>query len=238
MHPKNALLAGASLMLALAAPLPAAAQMTVYDPTNSANMINSISQLKAQLDQMKQVYDTTVSQLNQARQSYESATGSRNLGDVFSNPLLRKYLPQDYRRIYDRAQVGGYSGISGTIDQVLKSEALNGTVAEQQQAIAARRRASAATNRLIGQDGFDGAEARLQQLDQLQSQISATQDPKAIAELQARIQIEQANIQAEATKLQLLSQLAKAEEQLAAEQRRELSAKILNPRNTNMGRIQ
>jgi len=57
------------------------------------------------------------------------------------------------------------------------------------------------------------------------AEISQTQDPKAIAELQARIATEQGMIQNEQSKLQALSMLAAAEKQLADQQANEISIK-------------
>jgi len=52
-------------------------------------------------------------------------------------------------------------------------------------------------------------------------QIDATQDPKGIAELQARIQSESTLVSNEMTRLQLFRMLADAEDRLIAEQQSE-----------------
>lgn len=218
-------------------PTQAAAQMAVFDSAAVANTATQITHMTNQLTQLKQTYQGVMDQLNQAKQQYASITGSRGLGDVFNNPQLRKYLPSDYKKVYDLAQSGGYKGITGTLDTVLAAEKLSGTLAEQMAAIRGRQVRSAATNKIMVDDGFAGAEARLDQLEQLRQQISQTQDTKAIGELQARISVEQAAIAGEATKLQLMALLAKAEADLAAEQRQEMSRKLLSPSNTGMARI-
>jgi type IV secretion system protein VirB5 len=51
-------------------------------------------------------------------------------------------------------------------------------------------------------------------VDALQDKINHTTNPKEIAELQARIQIEQANIAAEQTRIQLAAQQLEAERHL------------------------
>lgn len=219
------------------APAPASAQMAVFDSAAVANTATQITHMTNQLAQLKQTYQGVMDQLNQAKQQYDSITGTRGLGDVFNNPQLRKYLPADYKKVYDLAQGGGYKGITGTLDTVLAAEKLSGTVADQLAAIRSRQTRSAATNKVLVDDGFAGAEARLDQLEQLRQQISQTQDTKAIGELQARISVEQAAMAGEATKLQLMALLAKAESDLAAEQRQEMSRKLLSPKNTGMARI-
>jgi type IV secretion system protein VirB5 len=66
------------------------------------------------------------------------------------------------------------------------------------------------------------------------SRINATQDPKAIAELQGRIAIEQAKIQNEQTKLQMFQMVAQAEDRLQQQRQRELNAQA----NARRGWIQ
>jgi len=68
-------------------------------------------------------------------------------------------------------------------------------------------------------------QTELQELNQIQSlmqQIDVTQDPKGIAELQARIQSENTAVGNEMTKLQLFNMLAESEDKLIAEQQSEL----------------
>ena len=55
--------------------------------------------------------------------------------------------------------------------------------------------------------------------------INQTQDPKAIAELQARIGAEQANIQNEQTKLQMYAMVAAAEDRVQTQRQAEINAK-------------
>ncbi|KAG1250061.1 hypothetical protein G6F66_015407 [Rhizopus arrhizus] len=42
-----------------------------------------------------------MSQIEQAKQQYESLTGSRGLGNIMNNPALRDYLPGDWQAVYD-----------------------------------------------------------------------------------------------------------------------------------------
>ena len=141
------------------------------------------------------------------------------------------------KRVYDASQAGGYRGISGTVDEILKLEALSGSTKDQMRQINERSRRNAATAKLVGEDAYEGAQLRMDQLDKLLGQINKTQDPKALGELQARIAMEQASLQHEAIKLQLLSQMAQAEDRLAEQQRREASAAIINPANTKMVKV-
>lgn len=218
-------------------PTVASAQMAVFDASAVANTAQQITQLKSQLDQMVKTYETVTSQLRKAEEAYNAVTGVRNLGDIFNNPALRQYLPADMKRVYDASQAGGYKGISGTVDEILQLEALSGSTKDQMRQINERSRRNAATAKLVGEDAYEGAQLRMDQLDKLLGEINKTQDPKALGELQARIAMEQASLQHEAIKLQLLSQMAQAEDRLAAQQRREASSAIINPANTKMVKV-
>ncbi len=223
----HALLVAAATVAAAVLVYPAKAQTPVFDAARALDFVQEFAKLKEQLD-------TAKSQLGQAQQMYESMTGSRGFGDVLRDGNLEQYLPQDARALYDGS--GGGAGITASIQDILRreQESLSGAVPEVEGRIAERARSLAATEKALGQRAYDGAQARLEQIEALLDQIGQTQDAKGAAELQARIAGEQAAIQVELTKLQLVAQLQEAEARLAAEQRRGLSRRILSPANRAM----
>ena len=176
-------------------------------------------------------------QLQQLESTYQSMTGSRGLGSLLANPGLPQYLPDDWKEIYNTAAGGGYAGISGTLSQILTDEQLSGTIADREQRFMQRSREAAATDKATGLRAYDGAKARLTQIQSLMGQINGTSDPKAIAELQARIQAEQAAIDNEATKLQMVAMLQQAEQRLIAGQRQDTNLRLLSSTNTAMPEI-
>ncbi|CCJ51898.1 P-type DNA transfer protein VirB5 [Bordetella parapertussis] len=210
---------------------PAMAQgIPVFDGTRAADFIQQFTRMKEQLD-------TAKDQLAEAQRMYESMTGGRGLGDVLRNAQLREFLPEDLQTVYDSANGGGYAGISGSLKDILRDEELSGSVEEMERRIQARSLNAAATDKAVGLRAYEGAQQRLAQIEGLMDEISRTQDQKAIEELQARIAGEQAAIQNETTKLQMIAQLRSAEQALIAEQQRELSMKILSSQNQGMPRI-
>lgn len=231
------LLASAGPAVMVSAPAQAALPSIVYDPTAVAQMVQQVSQLKAQLQTLTNTYTKVTQQLETAQKAYQAVTGARGMGDLFNSPALRKYMPQDMRKVYDAAKGGGFTGITGSVDAILSSEALTGTVAERQAAIRKRQRNNAATSQLMAQDAYAGAEARLDNLDSLLGQINSATDPKAISDLQARIAIEQARVAAEAQKMQMMSYMAAAQEKLAKEQEQELHQKLWSNANSGMPHI-
>ena len=73
---------------------------------------------------------------------------------------------------------------------------------------------------------YTDATQRLQNLENMIGQVSQTQDPKAIAELQARINTEQGIIQNEQAKIQAMAMLMKAEQQVSDMQARDTSIRM------------
>jgi type IV secretion system protein VirB5 len=203
------------------------AEVSVFDRSRAADFVQQFVRMKEQLD-------TARSQLIEAQRTYESVTGSRGLGRLMRNTQLRAYLPDDMKTVYDSAHGGGYAGISGTIGDILHEEQFSGSIDDMQRQIEQRSRMAAATNKAVGLRAYQGAHQRLNQIEGLMDQIDQTQDQKAIQELQARLAGEQAAIQNETTKLQLIAQLQSAEQGLMTEQKREMSRRILNPENQAM----
>lgn len=208
----------------------AVATMAVIDSANLANSAKQVAAWSRQLAEMKQ-------QLEQARAQYMAITGNRNLGDILYNPNLQNYLPPEYQNIYDAASYSDY-GISGTIADIENAENLIGSIAEIQSSIEGRSRRKSMTDKAVGLKGYEMTKQRLNQIESLMKQINNTQDLKAIGELQARIAIEQATIQNEITKLQMISQLQQAESKLIEQQKHDMHQRIINNNNTKMPRIQ
>jgi type IV secretion system protein VirB5 len=192
----------------------------VFDSSTFAQMVLSLTVLREHL--------------NRAQETYSALNGVRGLGDVLYNPALRQYLPPDWTRVYDDAMGGAYEGISGTLGAIRVAERLTGTVEEQQARIVARGRTTAVTDKAVGVHAFGGARARLAQIEGLMGQINRTRDPKGIQELQARIAVEQAAVQHETTKLQLVAMLQRAEERLVEQQKSDLAQRILSASNRGM----
>ncbi len=205
------------------------AQIPVTD--GASIMQQTMAQVET-IAKWKLQYDQMVSQIDQAKQQYESLTGSRGLGTIMNNPALRDYLPADWQGVYDSVRSGGYSGLSGRGQSVYNANKIFDScaymkLADQRTACEARA-VKASQDKGFALDAYDAAKSRINQIDQLMGQINATQDPKAIAELQGRIAAEQANIQNEQTKLQLYAMVAAAEEKVQAQRQREIQSRTWN----------
>jgi len=215
----------------------------VHDPTNyarQAEILNhtmqqvskateQVQKLTEQIQQMKQQYD-------QAKQHYESITGYKNFGEVHHNSDIKKSLPQELKSLYQASQ-RSVSVLRGLIDTLTEEEKYTGSVADMQAHIEGRMEQANIIDKAVGLQAYEGAQARMERVEALMNEIKNTRDPKSIAELQARIAVEQAYIQNDMTKLQLVSQLQRSEQNLIEQQKYRMSRRILNSQNTGMPSI-
>jgi type IV secretion system protein VirB5 len=191
---------------------------------NQMNHFEDIAKFVEQIEQLK-------SQLEQMEKHYESITGGRGLGNILYDPRFRQYLPEDWKGVYDSVRRGGYAGLSSDAAAIRAGAAAFDAC--QHIKDAQRKKACEALAVKSAQDkafaikSFDMAKERVSQIEGLMNQISETEDPKAIQELQARIAIEQAALANEDTKLRMLQMVAEAENRLIEQQSHELTYRRL-----------
>lgn len=216
------------LAVGIAATSAAFAQIPV---TDGASIAKSVENQIETMAKWKMQYDQMVSQIDQMKQQYAAVTGARGMGELFNNPQLRDYLPQDWQDVYDSVKSGGYAGLSGRAESIYNDnkayDACAGSTSNEQRMNCEAQAVKGAQDKAFALDAYDAAKNRLSQIDQLMQQINQTQDPKAIAELQGRIAAEQAMIQNEQTKLQMYQMVAAAEDRLQEQRQREINAKVL-----------
>lgn len=167
---------------------------------------------------------TLKQQLDQAVRQYEAFTGPRNLGDIFSNPAIRKSLPPDLRSVLENTG-DSYARIQTAMKRIEKEQVLSGNYLMDRKSIQERIDGLAVRTKALLEQVQEGQQERLAQIDQLQAQINASTDPKAIADLQARLQVEQANILVDEIRVNLLNQELAAEKQLIERQAAALTRK-------------
>ncbi|MBY5778825.1 P-type DNA transfer protein VirB5 [Rhizobium leguminosarum] len=183
----------------------------VIDETAIAKQIESITQLKSQLDTLNQ-------QLQQAQQLYASLNKVTNMADVaglLNDPSIRKALPQDFNAIEGLLKGSG-TGVFGTsASKFLENNSTYRTDANdfyaQELARAQNRNAGQMS---LGQQIYDAATKRIDGIDQLRRQISSAGDAKDIADLQARLQAETAFLQTDVLRMQALQMVQQAEVQV------------------------
>jgi type IV secretion system protein VirB5 len=182
----------------------------VFDAQNVAQSIATVMQLEQQVQQEIQIYQSTV--------------GTRGFGVLLSNPVVADSLPSNWQSVYTAVQNGGYAGLTGSA-QALRSASEIYNCADQSgidQQVCQRALNKPFQDKAFGQQAYQTELQELNQIQSLMQQIDVTQDPKGVAELQARIQSETTTVGNEMTKLQLFRVLSETEDRLVAEQQSEL----------------
>jgi type IV secretion system protein VirB5 len=182
----------------------------VFDAQNVAQAIATVAQLEQQVRQEIQIYQSTV--------------GTRGFGALLSNPVVANSLPSNWQSVYTAVQNGGYAGLTGSA-QALRSASEIYNCADQtgiDQQVCQRALNKPFQDKAFGLQAYQTELQELNQTQGLMQQIDVTQDPKGVAELQARIQSETTAVGNEMTKLQLFRMLAETEDKLVAEQQTEL----------------
>lgn len=189
--------------------------------------IATVVQWGKEIAEMKQQYQMLTDQYQKMDIMEGLVSGSRNLG-VNNTPGINGEIPEPGSI---------YSGTYGDTKSIMKTERVTATNSTSQGELRERYFQSAAAEKALTLKTFDGAQSRLDNIQTLISKINTSQDPKTIQDLQARIGAEQALVQNESTKLQMVSQLSKSEEKLVDEKRKQMNRDILNPANTDMPEI-
>lgn len=206
---------------------------TMTMPASQAAMavvdVGAIAQLIQQISTLKQQLDTARNQLTQAQQQYQSTTGSRGMERLLSG-TARNYLPPDWQAL--EAALNGLQGSYGALaSQIQSTLQANAHLTEQQMArLSPQARAqleaarkSAAVLQVTSRQALETNSQRFASLQQLIDALPAASDQKAVLDLQARIGVEQAMLQNEQTKLQMLYQTLEAEERAREQRNRELA---------------
>jgi len=218
---------GIALGILLATGATSYAQWPVIDGTAAANF-------KKEFEEMGKQVKLAQAQLQQAQNMYKSVTGNRSFGELLKDRKIEDLLPKDMQNLYSDLSK---NGITGSVREILNSEKQAASVEDISKSIDERQRQSTAIEKALGMKAFEAAQERLERLDELRQKIGQAGDPKAIGELQARLQVEQAAIQSETNKLQIMQQMQENESKLIDLQRQELNQRIFNKNNTEMPQI-
>jgi type IV secretion system protein VirB5 len=202
----------------------------VYD--NAHVILNTLNQVKNYAEFVKQV-QSLQDQLNQAKQMYQSMNGVRGMAALINNPNARHYLPKNYSDLYTLASnpTGGYAGLSGSLNairsaaQVLSSATVMNPNSGATQLLN-RQQTQLASLQATAEGAYNAAGQRFDVLQNLINTVDLASDPKAAADLSNRIAAENAMMQNELAKLNMLDMINRAQQQQIAQQSRETMAKM------------
>jgi len=206
----------AGLVLAVAGVNAQAQGIPVMDLASITQQIQQVAAWGQQLSAMQ-------NQLNQAQQLYQSLSGSRGIGQLLNDPSLRNALPDNWQQVYSAIQNGGYAGLTPSGKAIRDANMIYNCSDRtgDDLKLCQRELNKVAQDQANANAAYAASQARLDNIQNLMGQINITTDAKSIAELQTRMQAEQAMIQNEQTKLQMFKMMADAEDKLIAQQKRE-----------------
>lgn len=168
-----------------------------------ANLMNAIQQYTQMVEQLAQLQ----AQLQQAKQQYESLTGSRGLGGIMPENYTGA-VPRNWQETLAAMEGGGSVGSLATsiAEQAsqLDDEHFNGVLDEVTASLRSNLEHDASAQALNAQI-YDNSGDRFERLQGLMGEINSTQDMKAIGDLQARLQVETGMLTNELIKLQAMN---------------------------------
>ena len=153
-------------------------------------------QIKAMADELKQL-----------QAEYKNFTEVRKLiVNLISNPEIRKYLPDDFAEVMKNGY-GNWEELLKLLDEPLNNQELREQVLKK-----------LAIDEAMSQEAYRQASKRIDEIQKLMNTLNQTDDTKLALDLQNRIQSEQAMIQNEMVKLNMLKMLQDIEQRKNAEQ--------------------
>ncbi|RFZ83876.1 P-type DNA transfer protein VirB5 [Shinella sp. WSJ-2] len=190
----------------------------VIDQTAILKHIESIAQLKSQLDALHQ-------QIEQAQQLYGSLNKLTDMADVASvlnDPAIRKALPSDFAAIEGLLKGDGTGVFKDSASKFLEGNSTYRTDADDFYAKELARVQNKNAGQIsLGQQIYDAATKRIDGIDQLREKISTASDAKEIADLQARLQAEQAFLQTDVLRMEGLRMVQQAQNQVDEQRKAE-----------------
>ena len=184
------------LMLATPA-ISSASGIPVFDGAAAANALQSLIQMKQQIDNQ-------IKQITELKSQVKALTGTRNLGNILKTEAYEQ-LPDEWKSVYNSASTLK----NGNYKDLLSAKHYN---------------PSADSERLVQQfdltlKAIKDSEVRMDNIKRLMDQVNQTQDMKAAADLQSRIALENAKIQQNQTNLDMMARFMDIQEKVQVQQR-------------------
>ena len=197
--------------LALGSTVPAQAQFAVIDIASVTQLVNEVRQLEQQVA-------TAKNQLLQAQSAYAAITGNRGMQNLLAG-TVRNYLPPDWTQLSQvmSGSSTSFPALASSVSSLVTTNAILtpsqvALLSPTQQAALAAARQNPALLASTTRSALTNSSARFADLQTLISTIGSASDEKGSLDLTARITAEQAMLQNESTKLQLLYQVAQSQE--------------------------
>lgn len=203
-------------LLMAGAQIPAHAQFAVIDVANLTQALQQVMAWKKQYEQMSE-------QKSQLQQQYTAVTGNRGLGNYADDPAMRAIVPTDLKHLYDALQSKGAAGLTENA-RIIRDQAKIYDCEDKggaDQLNCQRLLNNLAQYQALLVNALAMSSARSGQVQKIQERINSTNDPKSIAELQARLQAENIQVNNDANRLLLMRSMAEAADRSAEQAIRE-----------------
>ncbi len=209
---KRIIMVAAAPVAIVAFTSPAAAQgIPVFDTTTYLQALQTARQTLTMVEQGEQQVETAASQLNSLRK----LTNMSEIASTLNLPQVRNILPSETTDVAtlfggDTTKLGSLGTLASNIQSRfrLSPSASSEADAVYSQALQ-NATGSAAVTAALGENILNITQVRMQGLEQLRQQLASARDPKDVMDLQARIAIEQAQLQNDMLKMHAI-QMAQA----------------------------
>jgi type IV secretion system protein VirB5 len=209
----------ASAPVALAAfASPAAAQgIPVFDSSSYLQALATVQHTATMIQQGEQQIQTATNTLA----SLQKLTNVNSIAPTLIQSQVRNILPNttiDASTLLggDLTKIGSLGSLASSIQSRYTISPSSSSDADAAYNLALKNATgSAATTAALGENTLSVTQTRMQGLDQLREQLSSAKDPKDVMDLQARIAVEQAQLQNDMLKMQAIQMAQAGEANLA-----------------------
>ncbi|MDQ1922678.1 P-type DNA transfer protein VirB5 [Massilia pseudoviolaceinigra] len=206
-----------------------AAHATGVPVVDVANLANSAQQVLAWAEQYKQM----VSQYEQMKEQYKAVTGDRGFGGMAKdNSPFKDIVPMDIADVYGSVLAGG--GLTDKAAEI-RGASMEYDCQERSGKDQSTCKAMLDTNaqtQAYEAKALDVLNKRMIQINTLREGISSAKDPKAIAELQARIAIEGAQVTNDSNRIAIMNAMAQTQQRAAQQVLKEREMKNMSRTNS------
>ena len=219
------------IVLAIATASTQAHSMAVFDAANVAQAIQQVQQgaqqiqgQAQQLVELKNQVTNQIQQIQQLEQQFKNLSGVSGIGNLAQS--ANNILPRDLSNATSFNDSSAIQSQNKIIDLSSTSIDPNSTAGQ----LYAKEREQAAVNLAAIKASYQASYDRINNLQTLVAQIEQSPSAKNIADLQARIQAEQAFLQNEANQLAAMAQMQNVQQ--TVNQQREKEAALKNTMRT------
>jgi type IV secretion system protein VirB5 len=185
------------------------AGIPVIDVANLMQAIQEVLSWAQQQVQMVTQIKNQVSQITNQATQIERISGSRNLGQVFNNPQLQQVVPANVPQVVSALGAQGFNGLTGPAQALRTATMIYNCLDRPAGAAQTSCQAPLSINAQAQSwqsSALSTATARVGEIQSMQQQINSTTDPMAIAQVQAALAAETAQVANDQNRIALMHQ--------------------------------